>query len=196
MGGIDDAVLNFDAGNMAVLKAILAIVMFSIALDLSADDFRRVARAPRPLIVGLISQFLILPALTFVMLVATQPPPSVARPSLAPALPGVAVNAKESTRGSVTVVTSRDHQELKTPSEQRRLLTGEKRRSLSPPPTLLQLMFSTLWVLLKFSRASDVCAGVVAAAVGLVRGRPTVSSSQTIGRGSVARASSKSCAKF
>lgn len=78
MNGIDHVVLNFDAGNLKVLNAILAIIMFSIALDLRLDDFRRVARGPKPLIIGLVSQFLVLPALTFLMIVALKPMPSVA----------------------------------------------------------------------------------------------------------------------
>ncbi|MBO9432728.1 bile acid:sodium symporter family protein [Ruegeria sp. R13_0] len=78
MNGIDQVVLNFDAGNLRVLNAILAIVMFSIALDLRTDDFRRIAGAPKPLIVGLASQFLVLPALTLLMIVALRPMPSVA----------------------------------------------------------------------------------------------------------------------
>ncbi|SMR70862.1 bile acid:Na+ symporter, BASS family [Aliiroseovarius halocynthiae] len=78
MSGIDHVVLNFDAGNLRVLNIILAVVMFSIALDLRLDDFRRVARGPKPLIVGLVSQFLVLPTLTFLMILALQPMPSVA----------------------------------------------------------------------------------------------------------------------
>ena len=73
MNGIDQVTLNFDAGNLKVLNAILAIVMFSIALDLRIDDFRRVLRGPKPLVVGLASQFLVLPALTFLMIVVLMP---------------------------------------------------------------------------------------------------------------------------
>lgn len=78
MSGIDEVVLNFDAGNLRLLNAILAIVMFSIALDLRVDDFRRILRGPKPLLVGLASQFLVLPAITFLMLLAVNPMPSVA----------------------------------------------------------------------------------------------------------------------
>jgi len=65
MSGIDDVVLNFSPGSMILLNAILAIVMFSIALDLTPEDFHRLRRAPKPVIVGLISQFIVLPVLTF-----------------------------------------------------------------------------------------------------------------------------------
>jgi BASS family bile acid:Na+ symporter len=75
---IDDAVLDFAPGSLTLLNAILAIVMFSIALDLEPRDFRRLARAPKPVITGLVSQFLLLPALTFLLVLALRPQPSVA----------------------------------------------------------------------------------------------------------------------
>ncbi|MEC7765279.1 MAG: bile acid:sodium symporter family protein [Pseudomonadota bacterium] len=75
---IDEAVLNFSAGSLTLLNAILAVVMFSIAIDLAPRDFRVLAKAPKPLVVGLLSQFLLLPALTFLMVVILQPQASVA----------------------------------------------------------------------------------------------------------------------
>ncbi|MEM5519520.1 bile acid:sodium symporter [Sulfitobacter sp. AS59] len=75
---IDEAVLAFSAGSLMVLNAILAVVMFSIAIDLKPRDFKILANAPKPLIVGLMSQFLLLPALTFLLVLVTQPQASVA----------------------------------------------------------------------------------------------------------------------
>lgn len=75
---IDDVTLNFSPGSLMLLNAILAVVMFSIAIDLSPRDFRVLARAPKPLVVGLTSQFLVLPALTFLLVLATAPQPSIA----------------------------------------------------------------------------------------------------------------------
>ncbi|SFS44848.1 bile acid:Na+ symporter, BASS family [Sulfitobacter marinus] len=75
---IDEAVLAFSAGSLMVLNAILAVVMFSIALDLRPRDFKILANAPKPLIVGLMSQFLLLPALTYMLVLVTQPQASVA----------------------------------------------------------------------------------------------------------------------
>lgn len=75
---IDSAALDFSAGSLTLLNAILAIVMFSIAIDLTPDSFRRLARAPKPVIVGLLSQFVVLPALTFGLVWMTQPQASVA----------------------------------------------------------------------------------------------------------------------
>lgn len=78
MTGIDEITLNFSPGSLMVLNAILAVVMFSIAIDLKPADFRRLRAAPKPLVVGLVSQFLVLPVLTFLLVLATQPRPSIA----------------------------------------------------------------------------------------------------------------------
>lgn len=75
---MDDAVLNFSAGSLTMLNAILAVVMFSIAIDLKTADFKVLANAPKPLVVGLVSQFVLLPALTFLLVLVAQPQASVA----------------------------------------------------------------------------------------------------------------------
>jgi len=78
MDGIDGVVLNFSPGSLMLLNAILAVVMFSIALDLSPAQFRALARAPRPVIAGFLSQFLALPAATYLLVLALEPRPSIA----------------------------------------------------------------------------------------------------------------------
>ncbi|MGA0571446.1 bile acid:sodium symporter family protein [Variovorax sp. VNK109] len=44
-----------------VLSLVLATMVFSVALELRVDDFRRVAQTPRAVICGLIPQFILLP---------------------------------------------------------------------------------------------------------------------------------------
>ncbi|MBC7280711.1 bile acid:sodium symporter family protein [Hoeflea sp.] len=78
MSGIDSVRLNFSPESLMLLNAILSIVMFSIALDLRMAEFRALMRAPKALVTGLVSQFLVLPALTFAMLSVTNPQPSIA----------------------------------------------------------------------------------------------------------------------
>jgi BASS family bile acid:Na+ symporter len=78
MTEIDAIRLNFSPGSLMLLNAILAIVMFSIALDLKPSDFRALLRTPKALLTGMVSQFLVLPALTFAMLLVTNPQPSIA----------------------------------------------------------------------------------------------------------------------
>lgn len=78
MTDLDGILLNFSASGLMALNAILAIVMFSVALDLRAGDFGRLARAPKPILTGLFSQFLVLPALTYLLVLLTQPRASIA----------------------------------------------------------------------------------------------------------------------
>lgn len=78
MDGIDEVMLNFSPASLNLLNAILAVVMFAIALDLKPAQFRALAQAPKPLIAGFLSQFVALPAATFLLVLAVQPRASVA----------------------------------------------------------------------------------------------------------------------
>ena len=78
MADIDSVVLNFSPGSLVLLNAILAIVMFSIALDLKFENFSQLARQPKAVLTGLFSQFLLLPAATFALVSLTNPRPSIA----------------------------------------------------------------------------------------------------------------------
>jgi BASS family bile acid:Na+ symporter len=60
-----------------VLSAVLALMVFSIALDLSVDDFKRVMRAPGPVAIGLIPQFLLLPTATWLATLALDLPANI-----------------------------------------------------------------------------------------------------------------------
>ncbi|MBT8305756.1 MAG: bile acid:sodium symporter family protein [Maribacter sp.] len=56
----------------------LALVMFGIALEISINDFKRLAQNPKPVFTGVFSQFLLLPAVTFLLVWITEPIPSIA----------------------------------------------------------------------------------------------------------------------
>ncbi len=75
---IDAVQLNFNPAALAALNWILAIVMFGVALDLKPEDFRRVARAPLAPGIGLLCQFLLMPALATGILMLLRPEPSIA----------------------------------------------------------------------------------------------------------------------
>jgi len=77
-GDIDTVLLNFSPASLTLLNAILAIVMFSIALDLKPADFRALVQAPKPLLTGLFSQFVVLPVATFLFILAVELRPSIA----------------------------------------------------------------------------------------------------------------------
>ena len=78
MAALDAAALNFSPASMTILNGVLAVVMFSIAIDLTPTDFRRLLYTPRALLTGLASQFLLLPLLTFLLVLLMQPHPSIA----------------------------------------------------------------------------------------------------------------------
>ncbi len=75
---IDDIKINFDTEALWMLNLALAIIMFGIALDIKIDDFKRLLKNPKILIVGLLSQFFLLPFLTFVLVNIINPYPSFA----------------------------------------------------------------------------------------------------------------------
>lgn len=52
--------------------------MFGVALDVQVDDFKRLLKAPKSAVVGVISQFLVLPFVTYLLVVVLKPQPSVA----------------------------------------------------------------------------------------------------------------------
>ena len=75
---IDSARLNFSQDSLWVLNLCLAIIMFGIALDIKLDDFKKVFIARKAALVGLLLQFLLLPAATFVLVLIIEPSPSIA----------------------------------------------------------------------------------------------------------------------
>ncbi len=75
---LDTVQINFNAETLWVLNFALAFVMFGIALEISIADFKRLLKKPKPILVGIFSQFLVLPAITFLLVLALQPMPSIA----------------------------------------------------------------------------------------------------------------------
>ena len=75
---IDALQLNLDSGGLHIMNVSLAIIMFGVALELTLDDFKKVAKNPKGTLVGLASQFLLLPALTFLLVILMEPHPSFA----------------------------------------------------------------------------------------------------------------------
>jgi len=75
---VDQIRLNFNAQGMFVINAAIGLMMFGVALDLKLDDFKRVIVSPKAPGIGLIAQFILLPALTFLLTLALRPQPSIA----------------------------------------------------------------------------------------------------------------------
>ena len=64
---IDDVHIDFSPGASTVLKIVIATILFGIALDIKITDFTAVVRRPFPIAVGIVAQFLLLPALTLLL---------------------------------------------------------------------------------------------------------------------------------
>ena len=77
MPDVDAVQIQFSAQRLQVLNLSLALIMFGVALQVTVDDFRQLARQPRPVLVGMASQFVALPLLTFLLVIATRPAPSI-----------------------------------------------------------------------------------------------------------------------
>ncbi|WP_213957457.1 bile acid:sodium symporter [Variovorax sp. dw_954] len=60
-----------------ILSVVLATMVFSVALELKVDDFKRVAQTPRAVICGLIPQFILLPVGTWAATLALDLPPDI-----------------------------------------------------------------------------------------------------------------------
>lgn len=60
-----------------ILSLVLATMVFSVALELKIDDFRRVAQTPRAVVCGLIPQFILLPVGTWAATMVLDLPPNV-----------------------------------------------------------------------------------------------------------------------
>jgi len=75
---IDSIRINFNSGSLFLLNLTLAFIMFGIALQLRLDSFRHIFRHPKPIIIGLVSQFLLLPAATYGLVWLIDPIPSMA----------------------------------------------------------------------------------------------------------------------
>ena len=64
---VDDVVLSFTPGSLTLLNVVLGLIMLGIALDTAPSDFRVVARHPKPFVIAILAQLLLLPVVTFVL---------------------------------------------------------------------------------------------------------------------------------
>ncbi len=67
---MDPATLNFSEGGLFVLNITISIIMFGVALEIKLRHFRELFLNPRPLLAGVLSQFVLLPLVTFLLIMA------------------------------------------------------------------------------------------------------------------------------
>ena len=61
---MDSAKLNFSEGGLLILNIAIAVIMFGVALEIKPGHFKELIKKPKPIIVGVISQFVLLPFIT------------------------------------------------------------------------------------------------------------------------------------
>ncbi|GAM12490.1 bile acid:sodium symporter family protein [Mesobacillus selenatarsenatis] len=76
--GIDQVTLNFNSATLTIMNILIGFIMFGVALDLKVDDFKRTLSTPKPVLIGLVAQFFLLPAFTFLLVMVVKPLPSIA----------------------------------------------------------------------------------------------------------------------
>ncbi|MFW6246050.1 MAG: bile acid:sodium symporter family protein [Tangfeifania sp.] len=75
---LDNIRLNFSPTGLLALNIVIAFVMFGVALNIKWQHFKDVILKPKSAIVGIISQFLLLPFVTFLFVIILNPTPTVA----------------------------------------------------------------------------------------------------------------------
>ena len=75
---LDNIQLNFSSENLWAVNITLAIIMFGVALDIKVSDFKNLMNSPKAVIVGIISQFILIPLITYILVILIKPMPSIA----------------------------------------------------------------------------------------------------------------------
>jgi BASS family bile acid:Na+ symporter len=70
--------LAFSPTSLRVLNACLAFIMFGVALSIEPAHFKEVLTKPKAILTGVASQLILLPALTFLLVLIIRPPPAIA----------------------------------------------------------------------------------------------------------------------
>ena len=78
MQQLDKVTINFNNESLWVLNIALAIVMFGVALNITTNDFKSLLKQPKLVLVGILSQFVVLPLATYALVLIIKPQPSIA----------------------------------------------------------------------------------------------------------------------
>ncbi len=78
MQELDEVQIHFDSDGLMVMNIALAIIMFGVALGISLNDFKNLLKQPKLVLVGVLSQFVMLPLVTFLFILFIEPQPSIA----------------------------------------------------------------------------------------------------------------------
>ncbi|MGV7927899.1 MAG: bile acid:sodium symporter family protein [Spirochaetota bacterium] len=75
---IDQIHLNFNPQGLLIINAAVGLMMLGVALEMKISDFKRIIVSPKAPAIGLIAQFILLPAFTYLLVRVLNPAPSIA----------------------------------------------------------------------------------------------------------------------
>lgn len=70
--------LNFSPASLRVLNFCIAFIMFGVALSLAPRHFRVLLKQPGSILTGIVSQWIVLPFVTFLLVLLLKPAPGIA----------------------------------------------------------------------------------------------------------------------
>ncbi len=74
---LDSIKLNFNETGLTIMNITIAFVMFGVALGIKREHFLQISKNPKSVIIGLIAQFLLLPAITYLLVILFKFPISI-----------------------------------------------------------------------------------------------------------------------
>ncbi|WP_313380857.1 bile acid:sodium symporter family protein [Proteiniphilum saccharofermentans] len=75
---LDTVRLNFNQESVNLMNIAIAFIMFGVALSIKPQHFKTLAFNPKPVLLGVIAQYILLPAFTFVLVILLRPSTAVA----------------------------------------------------------------------------------------------------------------------
>ncbi|RNC63582.1 bile acid:sodium symporter family protein [Proteiniphilum sp. X52] len=75
---LDTIRLNFNQESVHLMNIAIAFIMFGVALSIKPRHFKTLIFHPKPVLLGVISQYMLLPALTFALVILLRPSTAVA----------------------------------------------------------------------------------------------------------------------
>ncbi|RLD53362.1 MAG: bile acid:sodium symporter family protein [Bacteroidetes bacterium] len=74
---LDEIKLNFNEAGLMVMNITIAFIMFGVALGIKRENFVQITKNPKSVIIGLVAQFLLLPAITYLLVILLKFPVSI-----------------------------------------------------------------------------------------------------------------------
>ncbi len=70
---LDNVSLSFSQEGLFFMNVTLAFIMFGVALEIKIENFKKIFLSPKNVIIGIVAQFILLPAITFALILILKP---------------------------------------------------------------------------------------------------------------------------